>query len=213
MIHYLIILLTAEKVDPGICQHITNSIDSHQLFFLSLSHRRKIIFKPAAQHLCIGKSDARDSKTVYDTGQGCFGGLFYGCNQIVIGLLTEAIHGHDFLLIPIEMEYIGIFMDKADADHLLQRRLGKAADIQCVTAGKERKALYLLCLTIRICAVQRFYIVNLSDFRVRPADGAVFWYVFHSALSQIFRNLGDNHIGLVNGDLISHSQLQRLHDT
>ena len=80
------------------------------------------------------------------------------------------------------MEQIRVLMDKTPADEFFKRRLGKPADIEGVPAGKQCKALDLLCLALRVCAVQGLHVIHLPDLRRPAAHRARFWYIADAAL-------------------------------
>ena len=73
------------------------------------------------------------------------------------------------------------------------------------------KCLYPLCGTVRVSAVKRFAVAQLTDFRFLAADKAMLGNFRRGNRSrQIFRNLGNNHIRLIDLNRIPDTQLQFL---
>ena len=72
--------------------------------------------------------------------------------------------------------------------------------------------LDLFCLTLRIRTVERFRIQDLPDLSLPAAHRTRFRNVPYSASGQIFRDLRDNHIGLVHLNPVPDAQLQFLHN-
>ena len=177
-----------------------------------MAHFIKIILELAAQHLCVSQSDSRDSQAVHHPGKGGIGRCLYGCNQIVIRLLAQTLHFHDCIPVFFQMEYIRIFVNKTCLDEFFQGGLRQTVNVKCIAADKEGKALYLFGLAVRIGAVQALYIIYLADFRPASTYGTFLRYVLYPAAGQVFLYLRDNHVGLIHGYGISHSQLQPFHD-
>ena len=99
--------------------------------------------------------------------------LFHRCNQILIGFLPKALHGCDFRLMLFQAEQIRIIFHKALFQKLLQRFLRKPFDIHGISGNKMAKCLYPLCGTVRVSAVKRFAVAQLTDFRFLAADKAM----------------------------------------
>ena len=111
------------------------------------------------------------------------------------------------------MEQIGKVFYISVHDELLQSRLGKPLDIHSVPAYKKSKRLDMFRLTLRIGAVKRLCLIFHGDLCGAAADRTFFRDVFHTASRQVLRDLRNDHVRLVHGDPVSHSQFQFFHDT
>lgn len=80
-------------------------------------------------------------------------------------------------------------------------------------ADEKIEGLDLFGLAVRVGTVQGFYIIDTADLCCPSADGTVGGDIPDAAAGQVIGDLGDDHIGLINGDPVSGSQLQPLHDT
>lgn len=72
-----------------------------------------------------------------------------------------------------QAEQIRIILHKALFQKLLQCFLRKPFDIHGISGNKMAKCLYPLCGTVRVSAVKRFAVAQLTDFRFLAADKAM----------------------------------------
>ena len=110
------------------------------------------------------------------------------------------------------MKQIRKFLYKTSVYKLLQRHLGKSVNIHGISADKKRKRLNMLCSALLIGTIQRLHIIHLLNAGRLPADRTHRRNCQSITLRQILRNLRNDHIRLVNRDLIPDSQLQTAHN-
>ena len=111
-----------------------------------------------------------------------------------------------------KVEEIRIVPDQSVRDQFLECRFRDTVDVERIAADKQREGFDLLGGTIRIGTVQRLHAVLAFDRCFLPAGGTEFGDRRVSALCQIIRDLRDDHVGLVYGDLIADPKLQRSDD-
>ena len=104
-------------------------------------------------------------------------------------------------------------MNKAHADELFQCCLGKPLHIQGIPADEQRKRLDFLGGAFRIGTIQGLRIIHILDFGLSAAYRAGCRNGQIAALCQVFRNLWNDHICLINRNPISDAELQLLHNT
>ena len=193
------------------CDDFAEALHLHKLLLRCRLDFLQIIIKFLAEQLCISQPYMIDAQCIDEVRQ--LGGfrLFHRCNQILIGFLPKALHGCDFRLMLFQAEQIRIILHKALFEKLLQRFLRKPLDIHGISGNKMAECLYPLCGTVRVSAVKRFAVAQLTDFRFLAADKAMLGNFRRGNRSrQIFRNLRDNHIRLIDLNRIPDAQLQFL---
>ena len=133
---------------------------------------------------------------------------FNAVHHILIGFLAEALHLCDNFLIAIEPEQIRIFMDKSLIYHFLQSCFGESVDVQGITADKQGIRLNLLRRAFLIGAIQGLYFIHLTDLGGLSADRTDLRDLHVVTAGQILRDLRDDHIRLINRNMISDPQSQ-----
>ena len=119
-IQFPAVLFILKIIQKTVCDNLTDSFHFHQFFLFGIADGIKIILVSPADHLCIGQSDIRNSQSINQGMQIHVPRMFYGFFQFVIRFLSKAVHIHDFLLIPVKPENIGIISDKATVNQLFQ---------------------------------------------------------------------------------------------
>ena len=71
----------------------------------------------------------------------------------------------------------------------------------------------MLRLASGVCTVERFCLVFHSNPRRASTDRTDLRNILHTASRKVLRDLGDDHVGLINLDLVTDPKLQLLHDT
>jgi len=103
-------------------------------------------------------------------------------------------------------------MHKALADKLFESHLREAVDIKSIAADHKLKRLYLFGRAVRVHAVQKRRRVVLPYLGPAAAGRTGFRNVNLSALCEIFLDLRDDHVGLVNRDRVAHTETQFLNN-
>ena len=134
-------------------------------------------------------------------------------HHILIGFFSESFHFGNDLLVTVQPEQIRIFMDKALIDQLLQCCLGESVNIQRISADEQSVGFDLLGRAFLIGAVQRLYLIHLSDLRGLSAHRTHLWNLHIITACQILSDLGNDHVGLIDRDMVSDSQSEGSHDT
>ena len=201
----------SEIIGNAVCDDFAEALHLHQCVFRCRLDFLQIIIKFSAEQLCISQPYMVDAQCIDEVRQ--LGGfrLFHRCNQILIGFLPKALHGCDFRLMLFQAEQIRIIFHKALFQKLLQGFLRKPFHIHGISGNKMAECLYPLRGAVRISAIKRFAVTQLTDFRFLAADKAVLGNFRRGNRSrQIFRNLGNNHIRLIDLNRIPDAQLQFL---
>ena len=134
-------------------------------------------------------------------------------HHILIRLFSESFHSGNDLLVTVQPEQIRIFMDKALIDQLLQCCLGESVNIQRISADEQSVGFDLLGRAFLIGTVQRLYLIHLSDLRGLSAHRTHLWNLHIITACQILSDLGNDHVGLIDRDMVSDSQSEGSHDT
>ena len=106
------------------------------------------------------------------------------------------------------MKQIGISMQKSPGQKLFQSGFGQSVDVESIPADEERKSLELFRIAVRIDAHQSFRIVFPAYLRRAAAYRAGIRNFEAVALSQVFGDLGDDHVRLIDRDPVSDTQFQ-----
>ena len=136
MVKLLIILFTGKIICQAACQHRANPLNGVDLFCIRMADFLNVIVKISADHSGIGKTDSCDSKAVDHLGKSGLFGFLKACHQVVKGLLSEAFHLYDLILIFSDFKNISQIVDKAHGNKFLQGCLGKAVNVHGIPAGK-----------------------------------------------------------------------------
>ena len=112
-----------------------------------------------------------------------------------------------------ESEEITERMDEIPPDQFFKSHLGKSVDVHSVSGHKLGEGLDLLGRTRWIFAEKRLDAERIVDPGLPAADRAGLRHGHISRLCKILPDLGNDHVGFVDQDLISDSQPQFLHDT
>ncbi len=212
-VHGRIVLLRREVPAPGVGQHLADPFRLHQFLRAGVAHRVEIVAEMAAQYLGVRQADPRHAQAVDQTDQRRVRGPLDGLHQIIVGSLAESFHLHDRVPVPVQMEDIGVFMDKTGADEFLQGHLRQPVDVQCVAADQQRKTLDLLRLTFRIRAIEGLHVILLANDRPAAADRTDLRDIAHAAPRQVIGDLGNDHVGFIDRDPVARAQFKGLQDT
>ena len=134
LLHRRRILEVAHEV---LCEHRADAVHLLQLLHACCPQLREIISEVPAEDLRVCEANAGDPEAIHDAVKLRMAGALRGCHQILIALLTEALHRHDLGTITVEMEDIAVVMDEAMRDELLQCLLAEALDVQCIAAHEK----------------------------------------------------------------------------
>ena len=104
------------------------------------------------------------------------------------------------------------FMDKAFSDEFFQGHLGQTFDIHGAAAGEKGKGLDLFGWTFRIRTYKDLCIDLPADLRFSPAHRTDLRDLQGPGPGQILRDLGNDHVGLVDGQPVADPQLQGAHN-
>ena len=195
------------------CQHLSHTGNGTQCFFVRCLHSFQIVIKITAQHLGIGHADSGDPQSIDQPGQRGMSCSLDTVHHILIGFFSESFHSGNDLLVTVQPEQIRIFMDKALIDQLLQCCLGESVNIQRISADEQSVGFDLLGRAFLIGAVQRLYLIHLSDLRGLSAHRTHLWNLHIITACQILSDLGNDHVGLIDRDMVSDSQSEGSHDT
>ena len=196
----------------GSGDHAAHAVDQAQFLHIRSHHPVQIIVVFPADHLRVGKADVLDAQAVDYPGKGCRPRPFNALGKILPGFFSEAVHGDDFLPVPVQMEQIRKTVEETSAEKFLQRGFGKAVDVQRIPADEQGKCLQFFCVAVRICAVEGLHVVHLPDLRLPSADRTGIRNGKGAASGQVFRNLRNDHVRLVNGEPVPDSKLQALYN-
>ena len=116
------------------CEHRADAVHLLQLLHACCPKLREIIPEVSAEDLRVCEANAGDPEPIHDAVKLRMAGTLCRRHQILIALLTEALHRDDVGTVAIEMEDITVVMNEAMRDKLLQRLLAEALDVQCITA-------------------------------------------------------------------------------
>ena len=113
----------------------------------------------------------------------------------------------------LQAEDISHGMNETSCDELLQCHLREPFYVHGISGHKLCKGLDLLRRAFRIVAEQSLCSLRVMDGCRLPAHRTPVRQFHRIRTGKILRDLRDDHIGLVDGDLVSDSQLQRTEDT
>ena len=165
-----------------------------------------------AEHTGVGSPDAGDAQRIDQAGQGGLPGPLHTLLQAVVGLLAETLHLHDGVPVVVQVVDIGKLVDKALRDELLQGHLREPLDVHGTAAGEKGEGLDLFGGTFRIGADQDLRVDLAPDLGLSAADRTLSGNLQGAGPGQVLRNLGNDHIGLVDGQPVPDPQLQGAHD-
>ena len=103
-------------------------------------------------------------------------------------------------------------MDKALRDELLQGHLREPLDVHGTAAGEKGEGLDLFGRTFRIGADQDLCVDLAPDFGLPAADRTLTGDLQCAGPGQVLGDLGNDHIGLVDGQPVTDPQLQGAHN-
>ena len=154
-----------------------------------------------------------DTQTCNELRQRTVTALLDGCLHTLEGLHAEAVCFDDGLTVLLQLVEITVVANPAMADQLLQRRFGQALDVHPGLLTEVGELPNQLGCTVRILTKQLSGATGggLLD-QFLAAAGADHWQPEGIAFGQVPVDLGDDHVGLVDFDLIAHTKLELLED-
>ena len=99
------------------------------------------------------------------------------------------------------------------AHEFFERCLRHAVDVHRVAAYKQGECLHEFCRALRIRTVEGLDIVHHLNPGGTAAGRTRFRNIAHTASRQILCDLWNDHICFVDKDFITHTEIQRTHDT
>ena len=163
-----------------------------------------------AQNLSIGETDPANAETVHDAIECGVRSAVSGGLQVFVALFAEAVHRDNLVPVAIKVENVRIGVDKAMPDELLERLIRQTIHIQRVAAHEQREILDLLCRAFRVRAIQELRVLLLPDLGRCAAGRADFRGLQRRRFRKIFRDLRDDHVRLVDRDVITKAKLHVL---
>src|SRR5699024_3828762 len=212
MIQFPVVLFIPEILRQPAGDYRSDPVNGAYLFFTGPADLIQIVAEMPADHLCVGKADIGDPKTVDHFGRRRFSRFLQTVHKVFKGFFPESLHGNDLVTVFSDLENISEVVNKTSGNKLLQRSLGQPVNIHGVPADKKGRSLDLLGDAVRIHTVEGFYFVFFYHPGFLPTHRTDIRYRKIAASCKILRDLGNDHIGLILLYGISHPQFKLLYN-